>query len=120
MRMLCPDPCYKFSVLLPVLLWEDVLSVSILGFENQGDLGSAVAQWKSASLEIEGQRVPASPASLCCGLLARHIYPSLVLIQPRKTCPCLSERLLIGLKESNKQTRGILTISLLEGTYVIC
>ena len=27
----------------------------------------------------------ASPASLCCGPFARHIYPILVLIQPRKT-----------------------------------
>ena len=40
-------------------------------------------------------------------LLARHIYPCLVLVQPRKTCPCLTERLLMGHKESNltnKQT----------------
>ena len=32
---------------------------------------------------------------------ARHIYPSLVLVQPRKTRPCLTERLLMGRKESN-------------------
>ena len=37
------------------------------------------------------------------GLLARHIYPSLVLVQPRKTRPCLTERLLMGRKESNKK-----------------
>ena len=30
------------------------------------------------------------------------IYPSLVLVQPRKTRPCLNERLLIGRKESNQ------------------
>ena len=30
-----------------------------------------------------------------------HLSPSLVLVQPRKTCPCLSERLLMGRKESN-------------------
>ena len=34
------------------------------------------------------------------------LYPSLVLIQPRKTCPCLTERLLMGGKESN-QTKQI-------------
>ena len=34
---------------------------------------------------------------------ARHIYPSLVMVQPRKTRPCLSERLLMGRKESNKK-----------------
>ena len=33
---------------------------------------------------------------------ARHIYPSLVLVQPRKTRPCLTERLLMGRKESNQ------------------
>ena len=34
-----------------------------------------------------------------------HIYPSLVLVQPRKTRPCLIERLLMGRKriKSNKQ-----------------
>ena len=30
------------------------------------------------------------------------IYPSLVLVQPRKTRPCLTERLLMGRKESNQ------------------
>ena len=44
----------------------------------------------------------ASPASLRCGPSARHIYPSLVLVQPRKTRPCLTERLLMGPKKSNK------------------
>ena len=52
---------------------------------------------------MEGPRVRASPASLRCGPWARHIYPSLVLVQPRKTRPCLTERLLMGRKES-KQT----------------
>ena len=47
-------------------------------------------------------RVRASPASLRCGPLARHIYPSLVLVQPRKPRHCLTERLLMGRKESNQ------------------
>ena len=59
-------------------------------------------EWKSAWLETEGPRVRASPASLRCGPWARHIYPSLVLVQPRKTRPCLTERLLMGRKESNQ------------------
>ena len=33
---------------------------------------------------------------------ARHINPSLVLVQPRKTCPFITERLLMGRKESNQ------------------
>ena len=35
------------------------------------------------TLETEGPRVRASPASLRCCPWARHIYPSLVLVQPR-------------------------------------
>ena len=33
----------------------------------------------------------------------RHINPSLVLVQPRKTHPYITERLLMGCKESNKK-----------------
>ena len=47
----------------------------------------------------------ASPASLRCGPCARHIYPSLNLVQPRKTRPCLTERLLMGRKNQTKQTQ---------------
>ena len=36
---------------------------------------------------------------------ARHVNPSLVLVQPRKTRPCLTERLLMGRKESNITNR---------------
>ena len=55
-----------------------------------------MAQWLSAWLETEGLRVRVSPASLPCGPWARHVYSSLVLVQPRKTRPCLTERLLMG------------------------
>ena len=34
--------------------------------------------------------------------LSKNINPSLVLVQPRKTRPCLTERLLMGCKESNQ------------------
>ena len=44
----------------------------------------------------------AAGTSLHCGPWARHIYPSLVLVQLRKTRPCLTERLLMGRKESNQ------------------
>ena len=54
--------------------------------------------------------VRASTAALHCDPRARHIYPSLVLVQPRKTHPCLTERLLMGRKESN-QTNKTNTIS---------
>ena len=67
---------------------------------EQRTFGSPVAQWKSAWLETERPQVW---ASLRCGPWARPIYPNLVLVQPRKARPCLTERLLMGPKES-KQT----------------
>ena len=36
---------------------------------------------------------------------ARHINPSLVLVQPRKTRPFITERLLMGRKESNQRNK---------------
>ena len=40
----------------------------------------------------------------CVVSLSKNIYPSLVPVQPRKTHPFITERLLMGRKESNKQT----------------
>ena len=63
-------------------------------------------KWEPSGSVLDSRpRVRASPASLCCGLWARHIYPSLVLFQPRKTCPCFTERLLMGRKESNQTNK---------------
>ena len=42
---------------------------------------------------------------------ARHIYPSIVLVQTRKTNPCLTERLLMGRKESNQTNIWILQVN---------
>ena len=36
----------------------------------------------------------------CVMSLSKNINPSLVLVQPRKTCPCITEILLMGRKES--------------------
>ena len=36
----------------------------------------------------------------------RDIHHSLVLVQPRNTCPCLTERLLMGRKESNQTNKN--------------
>ena len=63
------------------------------------------ARWFSGRVldsRPRGRGVRASPTSLRCGPWARHIDPSLVLDQPRKTRPCLTERLLMGCKESNQ------------------
>ena len=46
------------------------------------------------------------------------IYPSLVLVQPRKTCTCLTERLLMGRKESN-QTKTTILIQVLSTSWSV-
>ena len=38
----------------------------------------------------------------CVVSLSKNISPSLVLVQPRKTCPYITERLLMGPEESNQ------------------
>ena len=39
--------------------------------------------------------------------LSKNIYPSLVLVQPRKTRPFITERLLMGRKDSNQTNKQI-------------
>ena len=41
----------------------------------------------------------------CVVSLSKNIDPSLVLVQPRKTCPFITERLLMGHKESNQTNK---------------
>ena len=41
----------------------------------------------------------------CAVSLSKNINPSLVLVQPRKTRPFITERLLMGLKESNQTNK---------------
>ena len=54
------------------------------------------------AFETEELQVRASPASPALCPSARHISPSLVLVQPRKTRPYITERLLMVRKESNQ------------------
>ena len=42
----------------------------------------------------------------CVVSLSKNINPSLVLVQPRKTCRFITERLLMGRKESNQATQN--------------
>ena len=41
----------------------------------------------------------------CVVSLSKNINPSLVLFQPGKTCPFITERLLMGCKESNETNK---------------
>ena len=43
----------------------------------------------------------------CVVSLSKYINPSLVLVQPRKTRPFITERLLMGRKESNQTNKQI-------------
>ena len=43
----------------------------------------------------------------CIVSLSKNINPCLVLVQPRKTCPYITERLLVGRKESNQTKQSL-------------
>ena len=42
----------------------------------------------------------------CVVSLSKNINPSLVLVQPRKTRPYITERMLMGNKESNQTNKN--------------
>ena len=46
-----------------------------------------------------------SEVRACVVSLSKNINPSLVLVQPRKTRPYITERLLMGRKESNQTNK---------------
>ena len=41
----------------------------------------------------------------CVVSLSKNINPRLVLVQPKKTCPLITQRLLMGRKESNQTNK---------------
>ena len=43
--------------------------------------------------------------------LSKNINPSLVLVQPRKTRPFITERLLMGRKESNQTKKTLIRLA---------
>ena len=47
----------------------------------------------------------------CVVSLNKNINPSLVLVQPRKTRPFITEKLLMGCKESNQTNRMLVRIA---------
>ena len=71
--------------------------------------GSEGAQWLSCRVLDSRPRGHGSLTSVTALWSLSKTHPSLVLVQPRKTRPCLTERLLMGRKESNqanKQNNG--------------
>ena len=69
--------------------------------------GEQGAQW------LSGRVLDSRPRGLgfepyrrhCVVSLSKNINPSLVLVQPRKTRPYITERLLMGRKESNQTNK---------------
>ena len=55
----------------------------------------------------------------CVVSLSNNINPSLVLVQPRKTCPFITERLFMGRKESNQTNKQNYQLTPLAGKVVI-
>ena len=62
------------------------------------------AQWLSGRVLDSRPRSPGFEPHLrhCVVSMSKNINPSLVLVQPRKTRPYITERLLMGRKESNQ------------------
>ena len=56
----------------------------------------------------------------CVVSLSKNINPSLVLVQPRKTRPFITERLLMGRKESNKTKQIKVTMELCRSNLSMC
>ena len=50
---------------------------------------------------------------LCVVSFSKNINPSLVLVQPRKTRPFITERLLMGCKESNQTNKAMALIKII-------
>ena len=61
-------------------------------------LSGRVLDWRPKGRGFEPHR------RHCVVSLSKNINPSLVLVQPRKTHPCITEILLMECRESNKQT----------------
>ena len=62
-------------------------------------LSCRVLDWRPRGLGLEPHRRHGVVS------LSKNINPSLVLVQPRKTCPFITERLLMGRKESNQTNK---------------
>ena len=64
-------------------------------------------QWLSGrvlDLRPRSRRLEPHPCH-CFVSLSKNINPSLVMVHPRKTCPFITERLLMGRKESNQTNK---------------
>ena len=68
---------------------------------NKWEHSGSVVECLTRDREAAGSSLTGVTALCPC---ARHINPIFELVQPRKTRPYITERLLMGCKESNKNT----------------
>ena len=67
-----------------------------MAFQGAQWLSGRVLDWRPRDRRFEPHQ------GHCLVSLSKNINPSLVLIQPRKTRPFITERLMMGRKESNQ------------------
>ena len=93
----------------------------VIPFQHVYSLFSCKVRERSGSVEeclTRGREAVGSSHTGVTALWCLSIYPSLVLVQTRKTRPCLTERLLMGRKESN-QTNKQTHVSFIRGTVKV-
>ena len=84
----------------PPELWSNYLAgIQLLPFTNR--VRNSVREHSGSVVECLTRDRGVAGLSLTCVtvlcLRARHINPCLVLVQPRKTCPDITEKLLTGM-----------------------
>ena len=82
---------FAMYVFLLIMMFNDLMSWCIIW--GQG------AQW------LSGRVLDSNHRRHCVVSLSKNINPSLVLVQPRKTRPFITERLLMGRKETNQRNK---------------
>ena len=98
----------KFGRLL--MIFPNYLNHIQNGQKYGPDLDRKGAQWLSGSVldsRPRGRRFEPHHLRHCVLSLSKNINPRLVLVQPRKTRPFITERLLMGRKESNQTSPNL-------------
>ena len=86
---LVQSKCSGFTLTLIELIMKKIeLAHLTYGSHREGSGRALNSVPKGSRFEPHGRH--------CVVVLARNIYPSLVLVQPRKTHPYITERLLMG------------------------
>ena len=101
--VLCVIPMVQFSPFITLCLGSIGMDCVISewcydGIVLQKNFRIMTILWSlSCNSFVKFQRGPGfEPHPRHCVVSAGHIYPCLLLVQPRKTCPNITERLLTG------------------------